>query len=52
MAGLKTLIQISTNLSFFWDIRRRLAQRAIPTIATLVSPVSLKKGGGPYVELF
>ena len=38
--------------SLIWDIRRRLAQRAIPTITTLVSAVSLSNGGGPYVELF
>ena len=29
-----------------------MAQRAIPTIGTLVPPVSLTKGGGPYVEPF
>ena len=28
------------------------SQRAVPTNATLVPPVSLTKGGGPYVELF
>ena len=37
--------------SLIWDIRRRLAQRAIPTNATLVLPVSMTIGGGPYVEL-
>ena len=28
-----------------------LALRAIPTIATLMTTVSLTNGGGPYVEL-
>ena len=48
-------VAISTILiceSYIWDIRRRLAQRAILTNAILVPPVSLTKGGGPYVELF
>ena len=33
-------------------IRRRLAPMAFLTIEILVPPVSLTKGGGPYVELF
>ena len=33
-------------------IRRRLASVAITTVKILVPPVSLTKGGGPYVELF
>ena len=33
-------------------VRRRLGQRGFLIIATLVSPVSTTKGGGPHVELF
>ena len=33
-------------------IRHRLAPMAFLTIEILVPPVSLTKGGGPYVKLF
>ena len=32
--------------------RRRLAEMAASTIAMLVSPDTMTKGGGPYVLLF
>ena len=34
------------------NIRRRRAEMAYSSIATLVSPLRRTKGGGPYVELF
>ena len=38
--------------SYIWCIRRQLAQRAFPTIATFVPPISSTKWQGSYVELF